>query len=123
MNLSGTVGAARAGAAAGIPALATSAGTPTTTSFTAAVATTIAWLKANRAHLHRGTRAEPQHPRMLGRLGARTLSVTSAPTLAAGVNPFVTVDCTQTTAAATDDVGAFLQGYATLAKIPAAATS
>jgi 5'-nucleotidase len=118
VNLSGTVGAARAGAQAGIPALATSEGTPTTTDFSAGVASTIAWLKANRKHLKPGVVHNLNIPQCSTGHVRRTVAVASSPTLPAGVNPFVTVDCTQTAGPAIGDVDAYLQGFATLTTIP-----
>ncbi len=85
------------------------------------MATTIAWLKANRAHLHKGTVQNLNTPECSAGAVRGTVSVTSTAMLAGGVNPFVPVDCTQTATAATDDVGAFLQGFATVTKIPATA--
>ena len=48
-----------------------------------------------------------------------TTSALSTAKLADGVNPFARVDCTQASTAAKDEVTAFLQGFATLTKIPA----
>ena len=118
VDLSGTVGAARAGAMHGLPALATSEGTPLTTNFSAGVRATIAWFKTNRDHLKRKTVQNLNIPECSTGTVRRTVTVASTPTLPAGVNPFVTVDCTQTAGPATNDVGAYLQGFATLTKIP-----
>ncbi len=60
--ISGTVGAARAGARRGLAALATSQGLAPTMNWAAGVKQTIAWLRANRAKLKKGSCLEPQHP-------------------------------------------------------------
>jgi 5'-nucleotidase len=118
-DLSGTVGAARAAAQHGLPALATSKGTPTPTGFAGSVASTIAWVTANRTRLKPGTVHNMNIPQCsTGRLRG-TVVATSTPTFAPGVNPFVAVDCTQTAAPGADEVTDFLAGFATVTTIPA----
>jgi 5'-nucleotidase len=118
-DLSGTVGAARAGAQKGLPALATSQGTPTVSNFADGVAQTIAWVKANRARLRPGTVQNLNIPECSSGHARGTTSARSTAKLADGVNPFVKVDCTQASTAPKDEVTAFLAGFATLTKIPA----
>jgi 5'-nucleotidase len=118
VDLSGTVGAARAAAQAGIPALATSEGTPTTTAFAAGVTSTMAWLAANRTHLRKGTVQNLNIPDCSAGKVRGTKKVESLATLPAGVNPFVRVDCTQTASAGANDVTAYQAGFAPLTKIP-----
>jgi 5'-nucleotidase len=119
VDLSGTVGAARAAARAGLPALATSMGTPAVTDFSDGVEQTLGWLAKNRAKLRRGTVQNLNIPQCASGAVRGTVSVTSAAKVADGVNPFVAVDCGQDAPAAGDDVSAFLQGFATLTKIAA----
>jgi 5'-nucleotidase len=118
IDLSGTVGAARAGAAKGLPALATSEGTPTVSDFSDGVARTIAWVTANRSKLKPGTVANLNIPQCSTGTVRGTVPATSTATLAPDVNPFATVDCTRSTPAVTDEVTSFLAGFATLTKIP-----
>jgi 5'-nucleotidase len=119
VDLSGTVGAARAAARKGLPALATSQGTPTVSSFADGVTQTIAWVKAHRTTLVPGTVQNLNIPECSAGHARDTTPARSTTTLADGVNPFVKVDCTQTATAPEDEVAAFLAGYATLTKIPA----
>jgi 5'-nucleotidase len=118
VDLSGTVGAARAAAQKGLPALATSQGTPTNADFRDGVTQTLAWVKANRTRLKPGTVQNLNIPECSTGHARGTTPTTSTPTLATGVNPFVAVDCTQKARPATAEIPAFLQGFATLTKIP-----
>lgn len=120
VDLSGTVGAARAAAQQGLPALATSMGSGTVSDFSDGVASTTAWVTAHRAKLKRGTVQNLNIPQCSSGHVRGTAAATSTSTLAAGVNPFVTVDCTQTAAPVTDEVTTFLEGFATLTTIPLA---
>lgn len=121
VDLSGTVGAARAAARAGIPALATSQGSSPAKDFAGSVERTMAWLAANRGHLQRGTVQNLNVP-ICSAGGVRgTVSVVSgtAASIPAGVSPILgAVDCTQTGPAGADDVTAYLAGFAGLTKIP-----
>jgi 5'-nucleotidase len=119
VDLSGTVGAARAGAAHGVAALATSAGTPTITNFGDAAKQTTAWVTANRTKLKRGTVQNLNIPQCSAGHARGTTPATSTAQTPASTNVFATVDCTQTTAASKDEITAFLAGFATLTKIPA----
>jgi 5'-nucleotidase len=118
VNLSGTVGAARAGAQAGLPALATSMGTTNNADFAAGVDRTLAWIDANERKLKRGTVQNLNIPECSAGAVRGTLERPSQATVPSGLNPFVTVDCAQTTAAPDTEIGAFLAGYATLTRIP-----
>lgn len=119
VDLSGTVGAARAAAQKGLPALATSQGTPTVANFADGVSQTIAWVKKNRTHLKPGTVQNLNIPECSAGHARSTTLATSTAQTPDGVNVFAQVDCTQTAKASTDEISAFLQGYATLTKIPA----
>jgi 5'-nucleotidase len=121
VNLSGTVGAARAAAQAGIPALATSQGSSTTKDFAGAVDRTMAWVAANRGHLRRGTVQNLNVPTCTAGTVRGTANVASgtAASIPAGVSPILgAVDCTQTGPAGADDVTAYLAGFAGLTRIP-----
>jgi 5'-nucleotidase len=117
IDLSGTVGAARAAAQKGLPALATSEGTPTVTDFSAGVARTIAWVTANRRTLKPGTVQNLNIPQCAPGTVRGTVDATSTATLG-DLNPFVTVDCEQATPASPDEITSYLEGFATLTKIP-----
>jgi 5'-nucleotidase len=119
VDLSGTVGAARAAAQKGLPALATSQGTPTVSNFADGVTQTIAWVKANRAKLKPGTVQNLNIPQCSTGHAHGTSSATSSAKVPDGVNVFATVDCTKTSSAPKDEIAAFLAGWATLTKIPA----
>jgi 5'-nucleotidase len=117
VDLSGTIGAARAAAQKGIPALATSLGSTSTTNFSDGVKETLAWLKANRNKLKRGTvmnlnvpGCSSGHPRAI------TRSV-STPAFPPGADPFPRVDCTQKTPAVRDEYTNLLHGFTTLTKL------
>jgi 5'-nucleotidase len=119
VDLSGTVGAARAGAAHGVAALATSAGTPTISNFADAARQTTAWVTANRTKLKAGTVQNLNIPQCSTGHPRGTTPATSTAQTPANTNVFATVDCTQTAGPSKDEIAAFLQGYATLTKIPA----
>lgn len=122
VGISGTVGAARAGAAKGLPALATSEGSLTVSDFTDGVKQTIAWVKANRTKLKPGTVQNLNTPECSSGHARPFVTATSTAD-AHGANIFATVDCTQKTPASKDEVTSYLAGFATLTKIPAKATS
>lgn len=118
IDLSGTVGAARAAARKGLPALATSAGTLTVSDFADGVARTIAWVKANRTKLAPGTVQNLNIPECSAGHARATTPTTSSAKAPDGVDVFAKVDCTQAAKASTDEITAFEQGFATLSKIP-----
>lgn len=119
VDLSGTVGAARAAAQRGIPALATSQGISPTKDFAGSVGQTMAWVDANRASLKRGTVQNLNVPTCKAGTVRGTASVVSATAFPTGVTPLLgPVDCTQTGPAGADDVTAYVAGFAGLTKIP-----
>lgn len=118
INLSGTVGAARAAAQAGIPALATSEGTLTVSDFRPGVVQTIAWLAANRGHLVKRSVQNLNIPECATGTVRGTVKVGSAFAVPTGVNVFAKVDCGQLSPAGSDDVTAFLAGFAPVTKVP-----
>ncbi len=117
VNFSGTVGAARAAARRGLPALATSQGSGQPPRFADGVTATIAWFRANRAALAPGTVANLNIPTC--RRDAH-----AGPTVSVRAARFITFEFLQTISPTTcpatppkpaaDDVRAYLQGYATL---------
>jgi len=117
VDLSGTVGAARAAAAAGVPALATSMGTPTTTAFGAGVTSTMAWIAANRTKRRKGTVQNLNIPECSAGKVRGTVKVASGTAIPGGSNVFAPIDCTQTGPAGANDVTAYLAGFAALTKI------
>jgi 5'-nucleotidase len=127
VDLSGTVGAARAAVARGIPALAASAGLGDPIDYASAVAQVLDWFTANRDAIADGT------------LTTDTVANLNVPTCTAGtVRGQVTVpaatssegytdppNCQSTATSPTDDIQAFLDGFAPLSAIsptPAAAS-
>lgn len=121
VDLSGTVGAARAAARAGIPALATSQGSSPAKDFTGSVERTMAWVAENRGRLQRGAVHNLNVPICSAGAVRGTASVASgtAASIPRGVSPILgSVDCTQTGLPGADDVTAYLAGFAGLTKIP-----
>lgn len=119
VDLSGTVGAARAAAQKGLPALATSQGTPSVSDFRDGVAQTLSWVRSNRAKLKPGTVQNLNIPQCSAGHARGTTLAPSTAKAPEGANLFATVDCTTTATAPRDEVAAFLAGFATLTKIPA----
>jgi 5'-nucleotidase len=123
-ELSGTVGAARAAAARGIPALAVSA-QHTNPDFATAARLAAEWVAQRRAQLAK----KPKQPILLESLNVPTCpelrgiaKTTVAPTLE---NSLAEPDCASKLEKPTDDITAFLNGYASLSKpsVTAAPTS
>jgi 5'-nucleotidase len=119
-DFSGTIGAARAAAALGLPALATSQG-GNHPRFADGVAATIAWLRAQRTALVPGTVENLNTPtcRYAGK-PAPTVAVQAATGLSIDfLRSLVPVVCpTHPPLHAADDVHAYLQGYSTLTSLP-----
>jgi 5'-nucleotidase len=122
LDVSGTIGAARAAAQRGIPALAVSAGLGDPIDFTIATSDAIQWLRDHRAALIASTAA----PTSVDNLNAPTcptgqvrgLVDVTADTAAPQADALAAPDCTSTVAAPSTDVAAFLVGYATLSQVP-----
>jgi len=123
VNISGTVGAARAAAARGIPALASSQGLGDPADFPAGVTQVLSWLSMQRAALASGKDKEPV-----------LLENLNIPTCTSGaVRPLVEVpiatggdaaaalapsDCSSTATSPPDDVTAFGEGFVVLSTLP-----
>jgi 5'-nucleotidase len=119
--LSGTVGAAKAGAAVGIPALASSAGGPSPLDYDGAALLVVDWVKARRAQLANHSAivgvvnlnvptCASGHPRGLKQ---EPLSPQSSFSAAIAEKP----DCTSTATTFTGDVEAFNAGFATATQL------
>jgi 5'-nucleotidase len=119
VDISGTVGAARAAARRGVPALAVSQGLGQDLDYDVAAGLVVDWLNDNMDALR------------AGEVPADTVNNLNVPTCdtgelrgqvevasATGGNPLSPSDCTSTAEGATDDVTAFANGYATLTEVP-----
>jgi 5'-nucleotidase len=122
IDVSGTVGAARAAAQRGIPALAVSAGLGDPIDFADATADAVQWVRDHRDQLV----ANPAPAAFVDNLNAptcktgkvRALVLVSVDRTAAGGDPLGTPDCTSTASPAQQDVASFLAGFATLSPVP-----
>jgi 5'/3'-nucleotidase len=119
VDLSGTIGAARAGARRGVPALAVSQGLGQDLDYEVAAGLVVDWI------------AEHADALRDGEVPADVVTNLNVPTCdtgelrgqvevasATGGNPLSTSDCTSDAEGATDDVTAFTNGYATLTEVP-----
>lgn len=119
IEVSGTVGAARAAARRGVPAVAVSQGRGEDPDFEVAADLVVAWLGENRAAIEAGT------------LSADTVLNLNVPTcdegelrgtvevpLATEGDPVGVSDCTATTEGHPDDISAFTDGFATTTAVP-----
>jgi len=128
-EISGTVGAARAAASRGIPALAASQGAADPTDFPAGAKQVIAWVTANRDKV---LATPPGAPGLV----VNNLNVPSCnpgsvrgqvtvptATTADGLVLTGATDCTSTATNPTDDVIAFNEGFAPLSEVSATPTA
>lgn len=119
VDISGTVGAARAAARRGVPALAVSQGLGEEPDFDAAAELAVEWTTENLDAVRAGD------------LGADVVYSLNVPTCTEGElrgevevesgtegNPLAESDCTSTAEGQTDDVSAFADGFATLTEVP-----
>lgn len=123
VGISGTIGAARAGAQRGIPALASSQGLATEPDYASGVKYVVEWLTEHRAELVAGTAP----------VTVTSLNIPTCPTGAirgevdvptaadAGGREVLTSDCTSTSPEPVDDVDGFSNGFATFSVVPNAA--
>jgi 5'-nucleotidase len=119
VDVSGTVGAARAAVRRGVPALAVSQGAAKTFDYDVAAQMVVKWVSDNRAKIADGSLPTDYVLNLnvpsCDTGGVRgTMDVASATTGNAGA----TADCTATGTSFPDDVTAFANGYATLTHIP-----
>jgi 5'-nucleotidase len=120
-DISGTVGAARAAVARGIPALAASQGLADQPDFASGVDEVLSWLELHRAELLAGTA-----PVAVENLNVPTCSVGTVrgvieqpPAADLAGRDMFTVDCSSTKENFVDDVDAFVNGYAVLSDLAA----
>lgn len=122
IDLSGTIGAARAAAQRGIPALAVSAGFGDPIDYATPTAEAVKWLRDHRA----GLLASPAPPGSVDNLNAPTCPngrvrglVNTTPEVGATfADALADPDCTSTEPAPPGDVAAFHVGFATLETVP-----
>jgi 5'-nucleotidase len=110
VDISGTVGAARAAAQRGIPALAVSAGLAEQPAYDIGAREAVAWLTANRAAFGRG-KATVTNLNIPTCPAGTPRKVVVVPVAGADENPIADVTCTGPAPAPTTDVGSFLNGY------------
>lgn len=123
VNISGTVGAARAAAQRGIPALASSQGLATEPDYPTGVKYVLEWLAEHRAALLDGTAPVTVTSLNIPTCASGSIrGVVEVPTAAdAGGRELFTSNCESTTPAPTDDIDGFSNGYATFSTVPNAA--
>lgn len=117
VKLSGTVGAARAGAARGIAALATSQGVAEPMGWPAGVKQTIAWLRANRAKLKKGTVWNLNTPSCSKGKVRGMVKVAKTSESFYDFDPIGTVDCAVKSRPLENDVTAYYAGFAPVQSI------
>ncbi len=115
--ISGTVGAARAGAAQGIPALASSQGVADPMNWPAGVKQTIAWFRENRSKLKKGTVWNLNIPSCSKGKVRGTVKVKKTATSFYDYDPFGTVECAVRSKPLENDVTAYYAGFAPLQSI------
>ncbi len=115
--ISGTVGAARAGAAHGVAALATSQGLANPMGWAAGVKETIAWLRANRSSLKKSSVWNLNIPSCSTGKVRGTALVKQTSSTFYDFDPFGTVDCSVKSKPLTNDVTAYFAGFAPLVNI------
>jgi 5'-nucleotidase len=120
-TLSGTVGAAKAGAAAGIPALASSAGGVSPLDYAGGAKLVVDWVKAHRSQLlaHTATVGVVNlniPTCSAGKLrGVEQEPLSPQPSITAAIEG--SADCTSTATSFTGDVDAFRAGFATVTQL------
>jgi 5'-nucleotidase len=119
--ISGTVGAAKAAVTAGIPALAASQGIGNPPDYAAATELVVEWVRAHRRALAAGTAAKvvvnlnvPTCP------SGEVRGLQQVPLATEGTGLAPPPDCGARTTGFTDDVQAFLAGFATATELDAA---
>lgn len=127
-ELSGTVGAARAAAVRGVPAIAASQGLPAEGQdfdFATGAAQVVDWITAHRAELDAG---DPDTPIPFTNMnipscatGTTVRGVVDVPggTVDDGRQVLAPADCASTTPAPADDVAAFNTGFVAISELPA----
>ena len=125
LDLSGTVGAARAAAAQGIPAVAASQGLGNPVAFSVTAEAVTKWITGNRSKLTVSTTPKKTIVNIngpsCGTTGSPRGTVNVAP--AATGNPLPTPDCSSTAIDPADDVTALSEGYIVVDSVPATSTA
>jgi len=121
--LSGTVGAARFAARAGIPAVASSAGIGANADYVAGAKLVSAWIEDNRAALANGTARKDvvisfNVPGCTAGEIRKLVSVPMAATIPEGANVFSTDCSVEPASAPLNDVDAMLKGFAEVSEVP-----
>jgi 5'/3'-nucleotidase len=119
VDVSGTVGAARAAVRRGVPALAVSQGRGQTFDYDVAADLVVQWLAENRAAVADGS-LPTDFVFNLNVPSCDTGELRGSLDVESGTtgNPAAVADCTATGTGFTDDVTAFNSGYATLTHVP-----
>lgn len=123
LDLSGTVGAARAAAARGIPAIASSQGLGSPVAFTVAAKAVVGWISTHRATL--AVTAAPQAT--IVNINAPSCGTTGSPRGTVDVppattgNPLAASNCSSTATHPPDDVTALDNGFIVIDRVPATA--
>jgi 5'-nucleotidase len=124
LDLSGTIGAARAAAARGIPAVASSQGLGTPVNYPVAAKAVITWITRNRSKL--AVTKKPQTT--IVNINAPSCGTTGSPRGTVNVpatttgNPLATSDCSSTATNPPDDVTALAEGFTVVDQVPATAS-
>ena len=122
IDKSGTIGAARAAATRGIPAIAVSQGFGTNVDDSTAVDLAIGWLEQWRSGGSTEPIVESLNVPTCGTGTVRELQELPISTDAAGPSALMRdVDCTSTASDPKDDVAGFNMGFATISKVPSTA--
>ncbi len=121
LDLSGTVGAARAAAAQGIPAVASSQGLGNPVAFSVTAEAVTKWIISNRSKLTLSTTPKKTIVNINGPSCGTTGSprgTVDVPPAATG-NPLPTSDCSSTAVDPANDVAALGDGYVVVDQVPA----
>jgi 5'-nucleotidase len=125
VDLSGTVGAARAAAARGIPAIASSQGLGSPMAYPVAAKAVIGWITSHRAKLT--VTKTPQ--KTVVNVNAPSCGTTGSPRGTVNVPPatsgnlLATSDCSSTATGPPDDITALGEGFIVVDQVPAAVPS
>jgi 5'-nucleotidase len=119
-NVSGTIGAAKAAAARGIPALASSQGIATDPDYATGARLVVEWVQKHRAELLAGTAPVEVTSLNIPTCTSGTLRGEVEVPIAADAagRELFTSNCASTVANPVDDIEAFSNGFATYSTVP-----
>jgi 5'-nucleotidase len=122
--ISGTVGAAKAAAAHGVPAIAVSQGVGNPLDYPSGARFVIDWITAHRAALiaHKA-RADVVNLNVPTCQTGDVRGVKSVPLSTSGANSIKAADCTSTATSFKDDIEAFNNGFATVTELDSSGTA